>query len=74
MALALTGAVGLTYVVAVLALDAAFAYKALMLWRGYTPRRTHDLFRFSIVYLGLVFAALLADVAVRSTTGTGTLV
>lgn len=55
-----TGMSGLPYLFAVLALDAGFLYWAIALVRDRedAPIRT---FRYSILYLGLLFLALLAD-------------
>ncbi len=57
----LTGMSGLVYALAAIALDAVFLAHAWQLWRtgrGDLPMRT---FRWSINYLGLLFAALLVD-------------
>jgi protoheme IX farnesyltransferase len=57
----LTGMSGLVYAAAALGLNAVFLYYAWQLWatgRADWPMRT---FRYSITYLGLLFAALLVD-------------
>jgi protoheme IX farnesyltransferase len=57
----LTGMAGLIYAAAALVLDALFLRLAWQMWRGggaALPMRT---FRWSINYLGLLFAALLVD-------------
>ena len=58
----LTGMSGLIYLSAALALDGIFLRYAIRMWRSpddlELPMRT---FRFSITYLGLLFAALLVD-------------
>ena len=52
---------GALYVVAAVVLGGWFVWRALRLWRGTTPAESMRLFRFSIVYLGLLFAAVAAD-------------
>jgi protoheme IX farnesyltransferase len=63
LSLALTGEVGWVYVAITGVAGAVFVAKCWTLWRGYTPRRASNVFRFSIAYLTIVFAALIADVA-----------
>jgi len=38
-----------------------FVWRALRLWRGTSPAESMRLFRFSIIYLGLLFAAVAVD-------------
>jgi protoheme IX farnesyltransferase len=52
---------GPVYLVAAVALGGAFVYRALRLWRSATPALAMGLFRFSIVYLALLFAAVAVD-------------
>jgi heme O synthase-like polyprenyltransferase len=39
----------------------AFVVKAVQLWRRGTPAMAIGLFKFSITYLGLLFAAVMVD-------------
>ncbi len=55
------GHMGITYVAAATILGGAFVYRALRLWRGGSPAESMRLFKFSIVYLGLLFAAVALD-------------
>ena len=55
------GMSGIGYLVAVLALDAVFAAYTYRLWKNYSDTLARRTFRWSIVYLTLVFAVLLAD-------------
>src|SRR5579859_5239242 len=57
----LTGMSGLLYLVAVLALNGRFLFFVLALHRGTRPDLPIRTFRFSITYLMLLFAALIAD-------------
>jgi heme o synthase len=52
---------GLIYVAAAIALDAVFLYYAIRIYRDYSDRLAYSTFRFSILYLTLLFAALLID-------------
>ena len=52
---------GFVYVAAAVGLGGWFVWRALRLWRGTSPAESMRLFRFSIVYLGLLFAAVAAD-------------
>ena len=52
---------GLIYVVAAVALDAVFLYYAIRIYRDYSDRLARTTFRYSILYLTLLFAALLID-------------
>ncbi len=55
------GMSGPWYLAAVLALDAIFLGYAFALWRNYSDELARRTFRWSIIYLTLLFAALLAD-------------
>jgi protoheme IX farnesyltransferase len=55
------GMSGPWYLVAALLLDAIFLAHSVVLWRNYSDRLARSTFRYSIVYLTLLFAALLAD-------------
>jgi protoheme IX farnesyltransferase len=55
------GMSGPWYLAAVLALDAVFLAYAVALWRNYSDALARRTFRWSIIYLTLLFAALLAD-------------
>lgn len=55
------GMSGPWYLAAVLTLDAVFLAYALALWRNYSDGLARRTFRWSIVYLTLLFAALLVD-------------
>jgi protoheme IX farnesyltransferase len=52
---------GLFYLATALVLGAIFVAYAARLYRSYSDRLAHATFRYSIVYLALLFAALLAD-------------
>ena len=52
---------GALYLVAALALGGGFLYWSIALLRGTNPRAAIETFRYSILYLGLLFVALLAD-------------
>ena len=52
---------GVLYLLAALALGAGFLYWCVALLRGRNPRAAIETFRYSILYLGLLFVALLAD-------------
>jgi len=52
---------GPLYLVAAIALSGLFVAKAWQLYRNYSDERARGLFRYSIVYLALLFAALLTD-------------
>lgn len=56
-----TGAAGFVYLTAALILGGLFVYYAVRLWRDSSARASTALFRYSIVYLGLLFAAIAAD-------------
>jgi protoheme IX farnesyltransferase len=55
---------GAIYLAAAVILGGWFVWRALRLWRGTSPAESMRLFRFSIVYLGLLFAAVAADALV----------
>jgi protoheme IX farnesyltransferase len=55
------GMSGLVYLAAALALGGVFLAYAARLYQSYSDRLAHATFRYSIVYLALLFAALLAD-------------
>jgi protoheme IX farnesyltransferase len=55
------GMSGWLYLLAALALGALFVAYAVMLWRDYSDLLAKRMFRYSIWYLTLLFAALLAD-------------
>ena len=57
----LTGMSGLVYLVGALALGARFLYWAVVLWRGGDERAPIATFRYSIVYLMVLFVLLVAD-------------
>jgi protoheme IX farnesyltransferase len=57
----LTGMSGLVYLAAVLGLNGRFLYFVLALHRGLRPELAMRTFRFSIVYLLWLFAALIVD-------------
>jgi protoheme IX farnesyltransferase len=52
---------GLIYVAAAVVLDTVFLYYAIKIYRDYSDRLARKTFRFSIVYLTLLFTALLID-------------
>jgi protoheme IX farnesyltransferase len=56
-----SGMSGLPYLVAATVLGAMFTGYAWRLWRGYSDHLARKTFRFSIVHLSLLFAALLVD-------------
>jgi protoheme IX farnesyltransferase len=55
------GMSGLVYLVAAAALGTAFVGYALRIYRAYSDAVAQQTFRFSIVYLSLLFTALLID-------------
>jgi heme o synthase len=61
MALVPLGHMGPLYTVSAALLGGAFVHRALRLWRQRRASLAIGLFRFSIVYLGLLFAAVAAD-------------
>jgi protoheme IX farnesyltransferase len=56
-----SGMSGPIYLVAAVLLGAAFVWHAGMLWRAYSDQLARKTFVFSIIYLSLLFAALLVD-------------
>jgi len=52
---------GAIYTGAAVVLGGWFVWRALQLWRGTSPAESMRLFRFSILYLGLLFAAVAVD-------------
>jgi len=56
-----SGMSGPLYLAAAVALGARFTAMAWSLWRGYSDALARRTFRFSILYLALLFAALLVD-------------
>ena len=55
------GMSGLIYLVAAVLLSGVFVVYAWKLWREYSEALARKTFRYSIVYLSLLFAALLVD-------------
>src|SRR5690606_19439540 len=55
------GMSGMIYLLSALALDSVFIGYAVRLYRNYSDALARKTFRFSIVYLALLFAALLVD-------------
>jgi protoheme IX farnesyltransferase len=55
------GPLGLAYLVAALALGAAFVWLAVLLRREATPRRAALLFHYSLLYLALLYVAMALD-------------
>ncbi len=56
-----TGMGGLVYLAVTLLLDGVFLYFAYQLWRNYSDALAKRTFAYSILYLSLLFAALLVD-------------
>ena len=52
---------GLIYLVSAVVLDAVFLYYAVRIYRSYSDQLARETFRFSIIYLTALFAALLVD-------------
>ena len=52
---------GAIYLASALALDAIFLWYAVRLYAAYSDRLAQQAFRYSIVYLAALFAALLVD-------------
>lgn len=55
------GVTGVIYLASACVLGAGFVYHALRLWRDASARRSAALFRFSILYLALLFLAMAVD-------------
>ena len=56
-----TGMGGLVYLVSAVVLDGVFLYYAYLIWKHYTDAIAKRTFAYSILYLSLLFAALLVD-------------
>ena len=56
-----SGMSGVIYLVAAVLLNAGFVGYAWKLWRAYSDQLARKTFRYSIIYLSLLFAALLVD-------------
>ena len=52
---------GWIYLAAALVLNAGFIWHAFKLWRSYSDAQARKTFRFSLIHLSLLFAALLVD-------------
>ena len=61
-----SGMSGVMYLLSAIALDACFMAYAIALYRSYSDSLARRMFKFSILYLTLLFAALLADHTCRS--------
>ncbi len=57
------GRMGAVYTATAIVLGGVFVWRALRLWRSASPGESMRLFRYSIVYLGLLFAAVAVDAA-----------
>lgn len=55
------GMTGLIYLVFATVLNAYFLYYVVMLYRNYSDKLSMKIFKYSILYLGLIFTALLID-------------
>ena len=66
IALGFAGGAGIIYFATAGLLGAGFINYAVALWRSPTPRESMALFRFSILYLALLFAAIFVDTLVRT--------
>jgi protoheme IX farnesyltransferase len=66
LALVPFAAMGPVYVLTAVGLGGAFVYKAMQLWRRATPALAMRLFKFSILYLAVLFAAVAIDGLARS--------
>ena len=55
------GMSGWIYLISVLLLDALFLFYAVQLYRAYTDALSRRTFKFSIIYLTALFAAMLID-------------
>lgn len=66
LALAVWSDAGWTYLGAAGVLGAGFLYYAYRLFREFSARNSSALFRYSLIYLALLFGAIAADVLVRS--------
>jgi len=61
-----SGMSGVIYLVAAVLLNAVFVTYAWKLWRSYSDQLARKTFRYSIIYLSLLFAALLVDHYLRA--------
>ena len=61
----MTGAVGLVYLASAAALGAIFMVFAWKLKREHSIRRARHLYLFSLLYLALLFAVMMADSVFR---------
>jgi protoheme IX farnesyltransferase len=52
---------GWLYLVAAVVLNAGFVFHAWRLWRDYSDALARKTFRFSLIHLSLLFAAMLVD-------------
>ncbi len=59
------GDMGPVYLATAIGLGGVFVYRALRLWRSKAPNEAVGLFKFSIVYLALLFASVGIDALVR---------
>jgi protoheme IX farnesyltransferase len=59
--------VGTIYIASAIVLGGWFVWRALRLWRGTSPAESMRLFRYSIVYLALLFTAVAVDAATSAT-------
>jgi protoheme IX farnesyltransferase len=57
----IAGMSGLFYLLAAVVLGLMFCYYAWLLWRQYSDALARKTFRFSLIHLSLLFAALLID-------------
>jgi len=55
------GMSGLPYLAVAIVLDGIFLAHAWVIWRNYSDLAARKTFRWSIIYLALLFAALLVD-------------
>jgi protoheme IX farnesyltransferase len=55
------GMTGLIYLVFATILNGIFLYYVVMLYRNYSDKLSMKIFKYSILYLGLIFTALLID-------------
>jgi protoheme IX farnesyltransferase len=60
------GHMGPVYAATAVVLGAWFVWRALQLWRSASPAESMRLFRFSILYLGLLFASVAVDAVLPS--------
>lgn len=66
LALVVWSDAGVIYLASAAALGAGFLYYAFRLFREFSARNSSALFRYSLLYLALLFAAIAADALVRS--------